>query len=305
MTKRAVVVGINDYSNQPPTKYFSWPSLGGCLADASALEGLLKDAFIFDETTSLTDAQATRDGILQALRDMLGASVAGDVAAFCYAGHGGRLPADPDDINDPANFRFYECIVPSSGDYITDRDFADLAGSLDSSTVNLTLIMDSCHSGGLHTAGPDSRLRSGPYTDELVSMCVNLMNTIIPCGVVLPAGAGDLDGNVSQVTGDGNGIVCSVDDDKSFVASSRSTMLAACRYDETDTDSAGGGGHGGLTQALLDVINASMQQITYRDLVDALRADMTNNLNLAQTPTLLGQENRMDEIFLAPWTTSE
>ena len=29
MTKRAVVVGINDYSNQPPTKYFSWPSLGG------------------------------------------------------------------------------------------------------------------------------------------------------------------------------------------------------------------------------------------------------------------------------------
>jgi len=48
-----------------------------------------------------------------------------------------------------------------------------------------------------------------------------------------------------------------------------------------------------------------MQQITYRDLVDALRADMTNNLNLAQTPTLLGQENRMDEIFLTPWTTSE
>ena len=231
-------------------------------------------------------------------------SVAGDVAAFCYAGHGGRLPANPKDNNDPSNFRFYECIVPFTGDYITDRDFADMAGSLEPSTVNFTLIMDSCHSGGLHDAGPDSRLRSGLYSDDLASMCVNLMNTIIPCGVVLPFGAADLDGNVSDVTGDGNGIVCSVDDNKSFITSSRSTVLAACRYDETDADSAGGGGHGGLTQALLDVINASNPQITYRELVDALRSDMTDSLNLQQTPTLLGQENRMDEIFLAPWTMS-
>jgi hypothetical protein len=58
-------------------------------------------------------------------------------------------------------------------------------------------------------------------------------------------------------------------------------------------------GHGGRLPANPDDINDPA------NLVDALRADMMNNLNLAQTPTLLGQENRMDEIFLAPWTTSE
>ena len=304
MTKRAVIVGINDYSNQLPTAYFSWPNLGGCLADAASMESLLRDAFIFDETTTLTDAQATRDEILTALRTMLDVSIAGDVAAFCYAGHGGRLPTNPDDMNDPANFRFYDCIVPSRGDYITDRDFADIAGSFDSASVNFTLILDSCNSGGVSQASPDFRLRSGTYSEDLVTMCVNLMDTIIPCGVVVPIGSGEFDGNVSQVTGDGNGIVCSVDDDKSFVASARSTVLAACRYDESDADSAGGRGHGGLTQALLDVINVSNPQVSYRSLVDSLRNDMSNNLNLSQTPTLLGQESRMDETFLAPWTTS-
>jgi len=305
MTKRAVIVGINDYSQQPSTKYFSWPSLGGCLADVNALDGLLRDAFAFDNTSLLTDDQATREAILQALADMLNVSTPGDVATFCYAGHGGRLPSNPDDFNDPTNFRFYECIVPYSGDYITDRDFFQLANTLDQSTVNLTLIMDSCHSGGLHENTPDTRLRSGPYTEELITMCVNLMNTIIPCGVVVPADATDLDGNVNNVFGDGNGVVCSVDDDKSFTPQSRSTVLAACRYDETDSDDAGGNGHGALTQALLDVINESLPQITYSELVDVLRSDMSNNLNVSQTPTLLGQGSRMDEVFLEPWTTSE
>lgn len=304
MTRRAVIVGINDYSNQPPTTYFSWPNLGGCLADATSLEGLLKDAFLFDETTTLTDAQASRDAILAAIRAMLDASAAGDVAAFCYAGHGGRLPVDPDDINDPANTRFYDCIVPASGDYITDRDVADLAGSFDSASVNFTLMLDSCNSGGVSSASPDSRLRSGTYSGDLVTMCVNLMDTIIPCGVVVPVGSTDFDGNVSAVTGDGNGVVCSVDDDKSFVASARATVLAACRYDESDADSAGGGGHGGLTQALLDVVTSSNPQVSYRALVDSLREDMMTNLGLSQTPTLLGQENRMDELFLAPWSSS-
>jgi hypothetical protein len=130
------------------------------------------------------------------------------------------------------------------------------------------------------------------------------MNTIIPCGVVLPLESTDMDGNVSNVVGQGNGVVCSIDDNKSFVPQSKATVLAACRYDEVDTDSAGADGHGGLTAALLDCMYASNQQISYSDLVDALRYDMLNTLNLQQTPTLLGQENRMDKSFLAPWDDS-
>ncbi|UTT71292.1 caspase family protein [Arthrobacter sp. DNA4] len=304
MTKRAVIVGINDYSQQPATKYFMWPNLGGCLADASSLDGLLRGAFGFDSTVLLTDSQASGEAIMAAVGEMLTASGAGDVATFCYAGHGGRLPSNPDDYNDPANYRFYDCIVPYSGDYITDKDLYRLVSSLEPSTVNFTLIMDCCHSGGLSQISPDGRLRSGDYTSNLIDMCVNLMNTVIPCGVVLPPEATGMDGNVSNVAGDGNGVVCSVDDNKSFVPQSKATVLAACRYDEVDADSVGAEGHGGLTAALLDCINATNQQTSYWELVDALRDDMLNILNLQQTPTLLGQENRMDQVFLAAWDDS-
>jgi hypothetical protein len=77
-------------------------------------------------------------------------------------------------------------------------------------------------------------------------------------------------------------------------------VLAACRYDETDVES---GGHGALTQGLLDIINTSNFAITYTDLVDQLRTGMQTR-SLTQTPTLLGQQNRMTEGFLAPWATS-
>jgi hypothetical protein len=36
MTKRAVVVGINDYSNQPSAKHFSWPRLRDMLGPSAA-----------------------------------------------------------------------------------------------------------------------------------------------------------------------------------------------------------------------------------------------------------------------------
>ncbi|WP_051967456.1 caspase family protein [Kitasatospora mediocidica] len=299
MTKRAVIVGINDYSGQNNPN-FTVGNLSGCVADANSMKDMLTSTFGFDQISSfLTDGAATSAAIKSAVGDMLSASSAGDVAVLCYAGHGGRLPQD---MTNPGG-RFYECIIPASGDLITDRDFYSMADNLDQSTVNFTLIMDSCNSGGLHEGTPDSLVRSGDYSSALVQACVGSMTTVIPCGVTLPPDSTAMDGNVSNVTGQGNGVVCSVDDNKSFVPLSKSTVLAACRYDESDADNAGGNGHGGLTQGLLDVFNQSDPQVTYRQVVDRLRTDM-QGIGLTQTATLLGQQNRMDENFLAPWTTS-
>jgi hypothetical protein len=126
------------------------------------------------------------------------------------------------------------------------------------------------------------------------------MNTVVPCGVDLPPGSDAMDGNVSGVTGQGNGVVCSVDDNKSLVALSKSTVVAACRYDESATEQ---NGHGAMTQGLLDLINQSAPSTTYLNIIDGLRTEM-QKLNVTQTPTLLGQQNRMGEAFVAPWSTS-
>lgn len=291
MAKRAVVVGINDYSQQqslPPG--WSVGNLSGCVADAESIRDLLTNSFGFQVTSSFTDQAATRDAILQAVQAILSASEAGDVVCFFHSGHGGRFPADPANTN-----RYYESIIPASGSPITDLDVFNLANALDQSVVNFTLVLDSCYSGGIGAAA-----RSASYSTDYIQTCVANMNTVIPCGVTLPPGSGNFDGNVSNVSGQGNGLVCSVDDNKSLVPLSKSTVVAACRYDEEAAD----GPHGALTQGLLDIVNQSGAAMTYLQLIDQLRDDVQNNQGVSQTPTLLGQQNRTSESFLAAWATS-
>jgi hypothetical protein len=145
MVKRAVLAGINDYSQQnslPPG--WSVGNLQCCIADIKSMQDLLTGAFGFDEVNTLVGVGATsRDAIMQALTAMLVASASGDVACFVYSGHGGRFPADTSNPN-----RYYESIIPASGSPITDLDVFKLADTLDQSTVNFTLLLDSCNSGG-------------------------------------------------------------------------------------------------------------------------------------------------------------
>jgi hypothetical protein len=296
MTKRAVVVGINDYTTQFPD---GSSNLAGCVNDAQSAYHLLVDAFGFDpsQTYYYEDAAASRTTILQALRYVVSVAEPGDVACFFYAGHGARLPSDP---ANPATNKYYEAIVPASGDWITDWEINDIAAGLQPSTVNFTVILDSCNSGGFHESAPDSRTRTVDFSPSLVEAMVANMSTVIPCGVCLPADSTVMNNNVSLVKGNGNGVVCAVDDNKSLVPQSKSTVVAACRYDEVDIET---GGHGALTQGLLDIVNASNFSITYTDLIDELRTKVQSH-NLTQTPTLLGQENRVIEEFLAPWHDS-
>jgi hypothetical protein len=81
--------------------------------------------------------------------------------------------------------------------------------------------------------------------------------------------------------------VCIVDDNKSLVPVSKSTVIATCRYDETATEQ---NGHGALTQGLLDSITQSNPSVSYLQLIDQLRDAVQNKLGVTQTPTLLGQE---------------
>jgi hypothetical protein len=297
MTHRTVIAAVNDYSTQNSLPAgWTVPNLGKCIADATAMNQLLSASFGGQNVACLLDAAASREGILDALRTMLGQAQAGDVATFVFAGHGARFPAD---ASNPG--RYYECIIPASGAPITDLDLYTLAQALQPDFVNFTLILDSCFSGGIHEDTPDSPIRSSRYGSDYLAACINDMNTIIPCGVLV--GISDaFDNNISNVVGQGNGIVCSVDDNKSLVASSKSTVVAACRYDETDAELSD---HGALTRAIIDTVNASGSQMTYLELVDSLRSDMQNTLNLSQTPTLLGQQNRMGEGFLAGWVQSK
>lgn len=287
MTKRAVVVGINDYSVQ------GFNNLGGCVRDAQAVYHLLVDAFLFDPSQIwlYTDSRATSSNIRQAIRYMLSISEPGDVACFYYAGHGGLHPI--------SGGAYYQTIIPYAGSFITDWDLETAAAALMPSVVNFTVILDSCHSGGMHQESEnDVAVRSIRYAGEFIEKLVSSMLKIIPFGVTVPAPQA-YGNNVSNVQKKENGLL-SMDEDPNqlFIPQAKSTLLAACRWDEYAGETPS---HGYLTQALLDLVNQSNFLMDHRKLHQQLVDRVRQLAGPKQTPQIRGQQNRMEEDFLLGW----
>lgn len=303
MTKRAVIVGINDYSIQFPSGN---SNLAQCVRDAQSMYHMMVDAFGFDpsQTWIYTDRAASSENIRRALRYMLINSEPGDVACFYYSGHGAQVPT--------ANGTYYEAIVPASGQWISDHDLYVLADQLQPSVVNFTVILDSCYSGGMHNESEGSQcVRSVRFSDDMIQRMLQSMRTRIPCGVCVPS-ASALQNNVSNVRAPGSGLViCDEDPDQLFVQQAKSTLISGCRFNELSNEDPSLG-HGLLTQAFLDLVNQSNFQIDHRTLLERLRTNvqtyfdrLIRPLNMAgntsQTPQLRGQQNRMEELFLDAW----
>lgn len=144
--KLALLVGINNYTGDIRP-------LRGCLMDVEMQRGLLIHRFGFNpqDILVITDSQATRQNIITAFENHLIKQVKpGDVAVFHFSGHGSRV-VDPAPINGK---NLNGTMVPI--DTVTpDRNVVkDIMGKtlflLMSAvqTENLTVVLDSCYSGG-------------------------------------------------------------------------------------------------------------------------------------------------------------
>jgi hypothetical protein len=114
--RQAVCVGIDTYPTAP---------LDGCVADAELwAESLRKLDF---DVQVLTNQQATRQGILDALGALVEGGEAGDVLVFQFAGHGTQVPdldGDEDDAKD-------EALCPVDvydGAFVIDDDIWEVLG---------------------------------------------------------------------------------------------------------------------------------------------------------------------------------
>lgn len=310
MAKRAVVVGINDYSVVDPTGN---SNLNSCVNDANEMANLLIDAFGFDpsQVYRYTDRAASSATIQRALAYVLGQSEPGDVVCFYYSGHGGRFPARAGQTDSD---KYYEAIIPASGAPITDHDLFRLANTLNPSAVNFNVILDSCHSGGMHDADDIIKSRSLRLSRQIIEGLIQFLRTLIPCGVCIPPSSGVMNNNVSNVTAAGEGRVdLDEDPNKTLVQQSKSTLISGCKFSELSWEVGGAGGaagHGLLTQSFLDLVNQSNFIINYHDLIAQLQRRVAEKITswilphhpgTTQTPQLMGQMNRMEEEFLAPW----
>ncbi|KAL3360197.1 hypothetical protein AABB24_016610 [Solanum stoloniferum] len=92
-----------------------------------------------------TKAELRGRNIRKALSDLVGSAESGDCLFVHYSGHGTRLPAETGEEDDTG---FDECIVPCDMNLITDDDFRELVDKVPEG-CRITIVSDSCHSGGL------------------------------------------------------------------------------------------------------------------------------------------------------------
>jgi len=145
MTKKALLVGINDYAPAGP----GGPDLRGCVNDvkdfANTLGALNIVPVLPASMRILTDRNATRQNILAGLQWLLSGATSGDVRVFYYSGHGTYVV----DVSGDEADRKDEAICPhdlATAGPITDDDIqAVLAGM--PAGLNLDVFLDSCFSG--------------------------------------------------------------------------------------------------------------------------------------------------------------
>jgi N-acetyl-anhydromuramyl-L-alanine amidase AmpD len=141
----ALLAGINEYDRVR--------KLSGCLHDLQQVEDYLTHRTAFDcNIKKITDAQATRNNVIQAFEEHLGQAQKEDTVLFYFSGHGTQEDAAP--IWDETDGKL-ECIVCYDGGttqasefLLTDKELRYLIGKLYKKTAaHIVVIFDCCHSG--------------------------------------------------------------------------------------------------------------------------------------------------------------
>ncbi|KAF9612406.1 hypothetical protein IFM89_039439 [Coptis chinensis] len=182
MGKKAILVGCNYPGTQAELNDVK--NMYHCLIQQYGFKQ--EDMFVIIDTDS-SYPQPTRINILTALSIFCQSAEPGDYLFFHFSSHGTRLPANPDS-ND--NTGYDECIiVPCDMNIITDDDFREFVDILPHG-CRITIVSDSCHSGGLID---DAKEQIGESTKrekrdvrlrDFLRMKVS--NSFEKCGIHLP-----------------------------------------------------------------------------------------------------------------------
>lgn len=159
--QRALLVGINAYPNEQDR-------LEGCVNDVFLMSSVLQECgFPPDSIRVCLDDRATAAGICERLKWLLDDPRPGDERVFFYSGHGATIPEYGENFEPD---RKTETLVPHDFDWsqktaIVDDQIFDLYSQLPYGT-RFAMILDCCHSGGMHRQGA-ARVRGLNPPDDI------------------------------------------------------------------------------------------------------------------------------------------
>jgi Caspase domain len=133
MAKRALLVGVDVYPD--PRN-----NLNSCVADTLAFKTMLQDTYQFDPASIslLHNQDATLANVRTGLETLFTGAHAGDELVYFESSHGYRYPEGNTMV---------EVLCLYDG-FLKDTEFAERTQALPSNV--LTVVLDSCHSGGLN-----------------------------------------------------------------------------------------------------------------------------------------------------------
>lgn len=265
MAKRALLVGINRYPDPED-------ALRGCLNDVRQVGDLLHVHFGFGGNGAvrlLTDAHATTAAIVSGLRWLVDEAAPGDVLVFHYSGHGSQVPDRHGDEVDGLD----EIICPYDLDWddpLTDDALYAIVRGLPAS-VNLTVILDSCHAG---TGLRELPSRGGRARSRWLDPPERLRRLLRDDLAMRRFGARAAEGGA--------------------------ILIAGCRSDQSSADAdIGGEYHGALTFYLCRAIEELAYAASYRAVIARTRRLLLVN-GYEQVPQLEGPAALLHGEIMAP-----
>ncbi|MUH00922.1 caspase family protein [Scytonema sp. UIC 10036] len=289
----ALLIGIDNYLPNP-----WYGSLGGCVRDIQLVEGYLQNTLkipserIFKLTSPLPnavdsfvtqDSLPTYENIVKAFSQLTEKLPENAQVYIHYSGHGGFATTIYPELkrgNQPD-----EAIVPmdigeSQARYLRDVELATLIKRMTDKGLIVTVILDSCHSGGA-TRGDDSVIRgldgAPDDTPRNQESLVGSREELIANWRLLTQGV-----DASSLSG------------KWLPQTRDYVLLAACRPSELAREYAVNGKdrHGALTYWTIDTLTSSVSGLTYKSLHDRVSAKIQSKFPQKQTPMLLGESGR-------------
>jgi len=275
---KALLIGINHYK-------IPGADLRGCVNDVNNLKAALLKYFAFQEQNIkvFTDLKATKKAMQDGMMKLVKGAKRGDVLLIHYSGHGSNVP---DDNGDEADGRD-EILCPTNLDWkdpLTD-DWLRIAFDKLPAGVNLTVIMDCCHSG--------TNTRAVPAQDAPI------IERFLPCPLDLMAAesgrklTGEVKGKRAALKKQGKRRKDLVNVDLPEI------LIAGCRDTQTSADAhIGGSYNGALTYNLVAAITEKTGKLSYGEL-HTRTVSLLKEGGFDQVPQLEGTAENFNRPLLA------
>ena len=299
----ALLIGIDRYSQIPLPDGSYYPHLSGCVRDITHVEQMLRSRLNLTDgqitkliSANLNDGQPekaaaplpTYENLVKAFKDVTARAQPGDQIYIHYSGHGGRSATMFEEVKGENGLdeSLVPCDIGENGVcYLRDIEMAYLLKAMSDKDLLVTLVLDSCHSGGA------TRGNGGAFPRGITSI-----DTRKPPAQSSVADKETLIKSFREMPSDATRNVNSSASGWRLPTPKNCVIIAACRANELANEYAFDGKerNGALTYWMLDALKQIGGGYTYKMLYNRVVAKVHAKF-VDQTPQIEGDGNR--EIF--------